>query len=359
MAYLPLSTANLPDPAIDPAQGASPEDHFGVDAYTGTGASHERSALQFQPDLVWIKGRSDAYSSRIFDSVRGADKVLVSDTTAAEFDGGGTTYFTSFDSDGFTLTSNISVNGSSKTFVAWNWKANGSGVTNTDGSITSTVSANTTSGFSIVSYVGNSTTGATVGHGLNQAPEFIMVKDRNDGAQPFSCFHVSVGNQYWLRLDSTSAPIDADSAWNDTSPSATVFTLGAGNIVNQSGNNVIAYCFHSVEGFSKFGSYVGNGSTDGPFVYTGFRPAFVLFKKINVTTASWAIRDNTRYTYNPTRNTLYADKSDAEYTGTAHDIDFLSNGFKPRTTDGLFNSSGATYIYMAFAENPFKFSTAS
>ena len=353
MAYLPLSTANLPDPVIDPAQGASPSDHFDAVTYTGNGTSRT-IPLDFATDFVWAKRRDGAEQHGLIDVVRGGDKYLDSGATTAE----GTSSTITFGSSGMNLVG-ANWNGNLNTYVAWNWKANGSGVSNTAGSITSTVSANTTSGFSIVSYVGNSTTGATVGHGLNQAPEFIMVKDRNDGAQPFSCFHVSVGNQYWLRLDSTSTPIDADSAWNDTSPSATVFTLGAGNIVNQSGNNVIAYCFHSVEGFSKFGSYVGNGSADGPFVYTGFRPAFVLFKKTNITTASWAIRDNTRYTYNPTRNTLYPDKSDAEYTGTAHDIDFLSNGFKPRTTDGLFNSSGATYIYMAFAENPFKFSTAS
>jgi len=348
MAYLPLSTANLPDPAIDPAQGSSPADYFGIDTYSGTGTTQERSALQFQPDWTWIKERSSTSSHHIFDAIRGATKLLKSDTTQAELTSG--TSLTSFDSDGFTLGGSGAVNESGQTYVAWNWKANGSGVSNTDGSITSTVSANTESGFSIVSWTANGTND-TLGHGLVQTPEMVIVKPRSTtGNWVIATTAIDGGmDRLWLNLTSASVA--------ETTQAFTSSTITSWNYSNNT--TMIAYCFHSVEGFSKFGSYTGNGSADGPFVYTGFKPAFVLFKKTNITTASWGIRDNTRYTYNPTRNTLYADKSDAEYTGTAHDVDFLSNGFKPRTTDGLFNSSGATYIYMAFAENPFKFSTAS
>jgi len=370
MAYLPLSTANLPDPAIDPAQGSSPADYFDAFTWTGTGnTGRSFTDLSFQPDLVWAKDRTNAYGNVLFDSVRGAgaDKELGSQVTGAEGYASTSTYdyLSSFDSNGFTSTysgSNFAAyfNNSGDSYVAWNWKANGSGVSNTDGTITSTVSANTTSGFSIVGYAGNSASNQTIGHGLTSTPQMVVHKNRtnaNDWVVDVGNITGTAGNA--LRWNNTSA-ITNNVAILPNKPTSSVFYVSTDSgEFNVTGRDYIAYCFHSVEGFSKLGSYTGNGSTDGPFVYTGFKPAFVLFKKTNITTASWGIRDNTRYTYNPTRNTLYADKSDAEYTGTAHDVDFLSNGFKPRTTDGLFNSSGATYIYMAFAENPFKFSTAS
>ena len=360
MAYLPLSTANLPDPVIDPAQGASPEDYFGTLLFTATaGVADSVTGLGFAPDFSWTKARNAAQSHQLFDNVRGDGVRLITNSTAAESDLGAT--YVSLEDDGIDYGSSTF---SSNTYVAWNWKANGSGVSNTDGSIPSTVSANTTSGFSIVSYTGNGSTGGeTYGHGLNQPPELIITKARTTNSlNNWPTWHKSLNANSLVYLNATVGQV-VETGWMPTLPSNTLVYLGTGNtsreLTNNSGVDYIAYCFHSVDGFSKFGSYVGNGSADGTFVYTGFRPAFVLFKKTNITTASWAIRDNTRYTYNPTRNTLYPDKSDAEYTGTAHDIDFLSNGFKPRTTDGLFNSSGATYIYMAFAENPFKFSTAS
>jgi len=352
MAYLPLSTANLPDPAINPAQGKSPEDYFDIDTYTGTSATHERSELQFQPDFVWIKGRSDAYSSRIFDAVRGVDKVLVSDSTQAEFDGGGTTYMSSFDSDGFTLTSNISVNGTSKTYVAWNWKANGSGVSNTDGSITSTVSANTESGFSIVSYTGTGSN-ATVGHGLDSAPDMFIVKNRDRSADWY-IYHTDLGATKNLKFTTASAATQAG-VFNNTEPTSTVFSLGTNSALNASGEDIIAYCFHSVEGFSKFSSYVGNGSSDGVFVYTGFRPAFLLYKRTGGA-SSWALIDSERGISNPIGPYVFPDTSDAEASATI--LDFTSNGFKIRATFNSTNASGETYIYMAFAENPFKFSLA-
>ena len=358
MAYLPLSTANLPDPVIDPAQGSSPEDYFAPVTWTGNGTSQSITGVGHQTDMIWAKCRSLAVSHIIYDVIRGVTKRIIPDRTEAEETQ--TNHITSFDSDGFSLGNSDSVNKNATTYVGWSWKAGGSGVSNTDGSITSTVSANTESGFSICSYVGNSTTGATVGHGLSQAPEFIMVKDRDDGAQPFSCFHASVGNQYWLRLDSTSAPIDADSAWNDTSPSSTVFTLGAGNIVNQSGNDVIAYCFHSVDGFSKFGSYVGNDSGDGNFIYTGFSPALIVIKYVSGSaggTKNWYVWDNARSPQNVNDNILYWNTSGSEGGDSAFDIDRLSNGFKLRNAEGGVNNA-ATYIYMAWAESPFKYSNA-
>lgn len=358
MAYLPLSTANLPDPVIDPAQGASPEDYFGIDIYTGNGGTID-SDFGFDCDLVWYKNRSRANTYHyLFDQVRGDDLPLYSNDTFSE-DSQFPTYHTqSFITNGSRIVRTIGdhLNFSGDSYVAWAWKANGSGVSNNAGSIPSTVSANTTSGFSIVTFSGDNS-GGTVGHGIGSAPDWIVFMRRDASGSDHIVYHSALGATQNLRFNNTDAVRTDSTFFLNTEPTSSVFTIGGTRFA--SGRDYVAYCFSGVEGFSKFGSYVGNGSTDGPFVYTGFRPAFVLFKKTNITTASWAIRDNTRYTYNPTRNTLYPDKSDAEYTGTAHDIDFLSNGFKPRTTDGLFNSSGATYIYMAFAENPFKFSTAS
>jgi len=358
MAYLPLSTANLPDPAINPAQGSTPDQYFDVGIWTGDGVNGRNIADLYghTPDWVWIKNRSAAIDHNVADVLRGW-KELYPNLTNAE----GSQQMNAPTNDGLSgLPASNGYNNNGDAYVSWAWKANGSGVSNTDGTITSTVSANTESGFSIVGYAGNSASNQTIGHGLTSAPQMVVHKNRtnaNDWVVDVGNITGTAGNA--LRWNNTSA-ITNNVAILPNKPTSSVFYVSTDSgEFNVTGRDYIAYCFHSVEGFSKLGSYTGNGSTDGPFVYTGFKPAFVLFKKTNITTASWGIRDNTRYTYNPTRNTLYADKSDAEYTGTAHDVDFLSNGFKPRTTDGLFNSSGATYIYMAFAENPFKFSTAS
>jgi hypothetical protein len=362
MAYLPLSTANLPDPAIDPAQGSSPQDYFDVDTYTGNGTSLERSALQFQPDLVWIKSRSNAYNNVLNDSVRGVSKWLISDSTDSEqnFAGYGVT---SFDNDGFTVGLGTSFNGSGATYVAWNWKANGSGVSNTDGSIPSTVSANTESGFSIVSYTGTGSD-VLIGHGLDQKPQMIITKNR-DGAYSWTVTHFQMnggsapadnGRMY---LNSTGAYGVGSGLYDYAEFTDTVYSINGGDHnLNYSGEDYIAYVFHSVEGFSKFGSYTGNGSADGPFVYTGFRPAFVMVKRTD-STGHWVIRDNTRNTINPVGRWLLANDSGAEYDYDSLDLeDFTSNGFKLRTTSGQMNASGGTYIYMAFAENPFKYSNA-
>jgi len=350
--YKSLSTANLPDPAIDPAQGSSPADYFDVDIYTGTGASHERSTLSFQPDMLWGKSRSNSYNHLLIDSVRGTNKGLFPDVTNAESTN--TLYLSSFDSDGYTLGPLANFNGSGSTYVMWAWKANGSGVSNTDGSITSTVSANTESGFSIVTYTGNQTNGATVGHGLNQTPEMIITKSRNQGVG-WAVWHTGLsGITYWVSLNGTAGQ-SVDDMY--TAVNSSTFALGADNWTNGNTYTFVSYCFHSVEGFSKFGSYTGNGSADGPFVYTGFRPAFVLVKNASFAEI-WPMFDDKRDADNQVENPVYANLSSAEGTASSRGLDFLSNGFKIRGTDTSVNRSGDTHIYMAFAENPFKYSNA-
>jgi len=290
--------------------------------------------------------------------VRGVQKSLYSNQTVVENNFTHYGELDSFDSDGFTVspgsTGDILVNESGETYVGWNWKADGSGVSNTDGSLTSTVSANTTAGFSIVSYTGNGSTSPypTVGHGLDQAPEIYVVKDRSATGQWVFWHSLVDGSLDYMYLQSTAA--NSNSIF--TVPTATTVNVG-GPDANDNGNDYIAYCFHSVEGFSKFGSYTGNGSTDGPFVYTGFKPAFILWKRSS-STSNWIIWDDERSAYNQANTVLFPDTSDGESTNTAYGIDMLSNGFKMRTSNSTLNGSGSTYIYMAFAENPFKYSNA-
>jgi len=347
--FLALCTANLPEPAISPADDESPSDYFNTVLYTGTDAARSLSGVGFQPDWVWIKSRSSAQSHYLGDSVRGAGLRLQSNLTNAE---DGPKGITSFDADGFSLDGIASVNDGGDSYVAWNWKANGSGVTNTDGSITSTVSAITESGFSIVSYTGTGAN-ATVGHGLDSALDMVIVKGR-DSTFDWVVWHNNLSGNEFLILNKTDSVGSASAVWNSTIPSSSVFSLGSNLATNENADPKIAYCFHSVEGYSKFGSYTGNGSTDGPFVYTGFRPAFVLIKRTD-STGFWAMLDGQRPGYNVTDKVIYANASAAESTAQA--TDFTSNGFKPRTLDSDVNASG-TYIYMAFAENPFKFSNA-
>ena len=356
MAYLPLSTANLPDPVIDPAQGSSPEDYFNTVIWTGDGTSDRSITTGHQPDFVWTKERNSAINHIAQNSISGTGVYLHPNTTAAEQSA--STLITSFDSDGFTIGNSGSINGSSDTYVAWSWKANGSGVSNTDGSITSTVSANTESGFSIGTFVGNQTAGATVGHGLSQAPEMIIIKDRPT-VNDWPVYHVSQGAGKFGKFNRTNAFVSESTVWNNTAPTASVFTLGSSNLANNNTKSHVFYAFHSVEGFSKFGSYTGNGSTEGPFVYTGFRPAFVLVKATSVSGENWNIIDNERDDFNDgNNNLLYANLSNSEGTSSPHYIDLLSNGMKLSGNIGNWNSSGVTYIYMAFAENPFKYSNA-
>lgn len=351
--FLPLHTGNLPDSAI-----VDGSEYFDAVTWTGNGASRSITGLNFQPDFVWPKSRSAAIGHLQFDAVRGATKYLQSASTSAE--GTGSDSLTAFNANGFSLgadTSTTGVNQNGTTYVAWNWKANGAGVSNTDGSITSTVSANPTSGFSIVSFTTNNTAGATVGHGLGDIPAMIIVKYRNLTGTNWVVYHKNMSatpqNNY-LNLNVTSGIGTSSDPWNNTAPTSDVITLGAGvgsaSSTNYGTFTSVAYCFAEVPGFSKFGSYTGNGSTDGPFVFLGFRPKFLLIKKTSATD-NWVVIDTTRDNDNLVTQRLLPNLSDAESTADMGDI--LSNGYKIRTSGGLTNTSGATFIYMAFAEHPF------
>lgn len=330
-----------------------PNQYFDTKLYTGNDSTQTITGVGFQPDLWWNKSRSGTHSGGVhcwYDSVRGTTKRIKSNSTDAEATISGVT---AFNADGVTLGSENQSNGGSTEYVAWNWKANGAGVSNTQGSITSTVSANTTSGFSIVSYTGNGTSGATFGHGLGVAPAFTIVKNRSLGGRNWQGFHKSLGNTKSHLLNSTEVPRTNIVFWNNTSPTSTLITLGNDADVNESGQSFIAYCFAEVKGFSKFGSYTGNGSTDGTFVYTGFKPAFVL-TKVTSSVEQWYLWDNKRDTFNPEFKYLLANDSAADNTGyTGGIVDFVSNGFKFRNGTGTYwNGSGSNYIYMAFAEQP-------
>jgi len=323
-----------------------PSDYFNTVLYTGNGSTQSITGVGFTQDFTWIKSRSTAQNHYAFDTVRGAQKQLYPSTSSAE-DTGQSNGLNAFTSDGFNLGTEVGVNGNGATYASWNWKANGTGVSNTDGSITSTVSANTTSGFSIVSYTGTGAN-ATVGHGLGVAPSWIVIKGRNQ-TEDWTTYHISTGNTKNVILNSTAVPDTSTTYWQDTSPTSSVFYLGSSTRPNTSGGTYIAYCFAEKKGFSKFGSYTGNGSTDGTFIYTGFKPAFVIFKKTSAT-ANWSVRDNKRDSFNAGDTNLFANLSDAE--SSSNDVDFLSNGIKLRNAGNNWNSSGATYIYMCFAESP-------
>lgn len=348
--YVCLCASSLSEPAIGPNSITQADDHFNTVLYTGDGTSSNAiTGVGFQSDFLWIKQRSAIRGHQLMDSVRGASVRLRSEVTDAESTSG----LVSFDSDGFTVDGSTlnGTNISGGTFVGWCWKAGGTAVSNTDGSITSSVSANQDAGFSIVSYEATGSN-ATVGHGLSSAaPEMIIIKER-DNANGWA---VSIKGDPtdFLRLDTTAAQSDDAAVFNDTAPTSTVFSIGTAAIVNR--DSMIAYCFHSVDGFSKVGSYVGNGSADGTFVYTGFRPAFLIQRRTD-TGNNWHTLDNKRDTFNVADAIVYPNLNNAEATGTA--VDFLSNGFKIRSSAAAFNASGGSYIYLAFAEAPFKYANA-
>jgi hypothetical protein len=346
--YKTICTANLATPSI--TDGSA---HFQPTLYTGDGSSsHEINQTgnsTFEPSMVWIKSRSAATLHAIQDQVRGNFVFYPNLTNAEGATGGG--WVKSFDSDGFTTDVNVQINDSGETFAAWQWKAAGSGSSNTDGSITSTVSANTTAGFSIVTYVGNSTSGATVGHGLGAVPKMMILKDR-DVAENWCIYHEELGPTKFLFFTSDAA-FTVSNRWNDTAPTSSVFTLGNETQVNATGRDYVVYCFAEVPAYSSIGSYTGNGSADGPFVYTGMTPEFVLVKRSN-TTENWIILDNARSEYNVTDDVLYPNLNQAENANsTTTRVDNISNGFKVRGTNTNINASGSTYIYMAFAKHPF------
>jgi hypothetical protein len=346
-----LCTTNLPEPTI--ADGSTAMD---VVTYTGNGSTQTISGLGFSPDLVWIKSRSNgAYHHRLVDTVRGATKEIYSNLTNAE--GTDPVGLTAFNSDGFTLGSSNEYNASGQTFVAWAWDAGTSTVTNTSGSITSQVRANASAGFSIVTYTGTGSN-ATVGHGLGVAPAMIITKGRTNTAA-WLVYHQAIGATNFVQLNTTIASTASITAWNNTAPSSTVFSIGTSVAGNTSGVNNVAYCFAPVAGYSAFGSYTGNGSaTDGPFVFCNFRPRWVMVKYTSGAGGHWMIRDAARNTFNAADEALYANLSSATDTGSTYSCDFLSNGFKVRGDYGSQNISAGTYIYIAFAEHPFQSSRA-
>ena len=325
------------------------DDYFQAVTYTGNGSTNTITGLRFQPDFVWVKGRSGATDHALYDAVRGTTKDLVSNSTAAETTQ--STGLTAFNSDGFTLGALAKMNTNAATYVAWCWKAGGSTSSNTSGTITSTVSVNTTAGFSVVTYTGNGTAGATVGHGLGVAPSMVIVKSRTT-AENWMVYHTSIGATKYIYLDSSGAAVTLSTIWNNTAPTSSVFSVGTNVTVNQSSTNYVAYCWAAIAGFSSFGSYTGNGSADGSFIYTGFKPKFVIIKLSSATGEQWIVWDSVRTTYNPNGLYLHPNLSNAESTFNA--LDFVSNGFKIRVNHPTVNTSSATYIYMAFAENPFK-----
>ena len=318
----------------------NPELFFQCKIYTGTGSSNAFTLdgdEDMQPDLVWIKHRAEAHNHYLYDSVRGVQLKLSSNTTAAEIDmgSGADAGLTAFGSDGFTIGGDTDENASGESFVAWNWKES------------------TTAGFDIVSYAGDGVAGRNISHSLGAKPHWMIVKNRSSSVK-WAVYHeknTSAPGTDHLQLNSDAATSDDDSTWDDTEPTSSVFRVKSSTSTNGSSANYIAYLWTPIQGFSKFGSYTGNGNADGPFIYTGFKPAFVIEKSSSAAGNSWNIFDNKREGYNADNDALFADVNGAETT--ADYLDFLSNGFKIRKTGSDVNSSGETYIYMAFAEQPF------
>jgi hypothetical protein len=356
--FLALCTANLPEPTISPNALTQADDHFNTILYTGNGSSAQHT-IGFRPNLVWGKKRSAAANNWLINDVGDVGKWMASDATDAEMsEASGTT----FNANGsFTTASNDLFYNNNGTYVVWAWKGNGTGtaVSNSDGSVTTTVSANTTSGFSIVLYTGTGAN-ATFGHGLGAVPKMIITKTRSHSGN-WMVYHganTSAPETDFLKLDTTVATEDLNTVFNDTAPTSSVFSLGSNGDVNTSGRTQVAYCFAEVEGYSKFGSYTGNGNNDGTFVFTGFRPAFIMTKRTN-STSNWVIQDSVRQTFNPSDAWLRPNTNDAEGTTSPDlDLDFVSNGFKIRNNGTDNNISGSTYIYMAFAEEPFKYANS-
>jgi hypothetical protein len=324
-----------------------PSEYFNTVLYTGNATGRTISGVGFQPDWTWIKNRSDTSGHRVLDVVRGGTKELIANGTNAEITEAQS--LQSWNSDGFVLGTAAGVNANTDNFVSWNWLANGAGVSNTDGSITSTVSANDTAGFSIVKYTGTGSAG-NVGHGLSTAPKVLINKALS--SQDWFVGHSSIGFTKFLKLNETNAESTNSGIWNNIAPTTDHFTINSANgNTNSTGVEYITYCFSEVKGFSKFGSYTGNGSN--LFIYTGFKPSFLICKRTD-SADNWKIVDNKRNPYNIVNNTLAADSASAEAApeGGIY-IDFLSNGFSFNAmSNGAFNASGGSYIYIAFAEQP-------
>lgn len=325
-----------------------PSDYFNTKLYTGNDTDNRAiTGIGFAPDLCWFKLRNISQQHELFDQVRGANKPISSNATDAETTA--TNKLKSFDSDGFTLGTSTSVN-KNYNYVSWNWKANGAGSSNTDGSITSTVSASTASGFSIIKYTGTGAN-ASIGTGLGAIPHMAIFKRTDTSGFNWFVYHRSLGAGKFITLDTNLAQESSTSIWQNTTPTSSVITLGGDGGVNASGGTYICYAFTEKKGFSAMGSYVGNGSTDGSFIYTnGMKPSMVIIKLYTTGAENWRIFDNKRIGYNPNNYKLYPSGSFAE--GTSDLIDIYSNGFKPRSNSVEFNGSGNGYIYIAFAESP-------
>ena len=326
----------------------NPAEYFNTVTYTGTGASNAVTGVGFKPDWVWIKRRDTTASHALFDINRGVNKQLRTNNTNAEEV---VSWFPSFDIDGFTVsTTEADGNASGGTYVAWNWLGSNTTTANTSGTISSTVSVNQTAGFSIVSYTGTGSN-ATVGHGLGVAPKMMIVKNRSAVAQ-WEVYHVSTGNTSATQLSGTGAPDVSSTYWNDTTPTSTLFSIGTGTPTNGSGNSIITYCFAEIKGYSAMRQYTGNGSADGTFVYTGFKPAWLLIKETSAGDGQWYLYDNKTAPFNLVNANLFPNLNNGTNSGN-NQVDFYSNGFKMRSSNGDTNESGGTYIYAAFAENPF------
>ncbi|NDG30367.1 hypothetical protein EB118_09880 [bacterium] len=335
--------------------------YFNTVLYAGASGTQAVTGVGFKPDFVWIKNRSITADHQNYDIIRGTGTGGPLSVDSDDKQGFGTTvgspaqygYLSAFGSDGFTVVAGSVggnfVNSSGNNFASWNWLAANSTTSNTNGSITSTVSANQTAGFSIITYTGTGSA-ATVGHGLGVAPSMILLKIRS-AVDAWIVYSKSLGNTKIMVLNSTAA-VNTRADWNNTSPTSSVFSIGTFSNENTNAATYVAYCFAEVKGYSKFGSYTGNGSADGTFIYTGFKPAFLIVKESSSAGNNWQIGDNKRNGYNVIAPRLEASTSASEYTNLSW-VDFVSNGFKIRSSDGAFNTSSNTYIYMAFAENPF------
>ena len=330
---------------------SKPSLHFNTKLYTGNGSTQNITGLDFQPDLIWYKRRDTSNHNRLIDSVRGSNKNLSSDQTAGE--NTESTYVTSFNSDGWSIGSNTDVNASSSSMVAWTWKAGGAASSNSNGSITSSVSANTTAGFSIVTYTGNGTGNSTIGHGLGDTPDFIIVK-RRDGTGNWGTlnpFFTTTSDCNILYLDTTAAVADDTNVFGTSAAfNNNTFTVGDWNGSNANGSTYVAFVYAYKQGFSKGGKFTATNSSDGPFVYTGFKPAWVLIKS-SLSGAGWVIVDSKRDVDNPADKILYPSATNNEASGDRY-IDLNSNGFKLRNSYGDMNGGTAQYMYFAFAEEP-------
>ena len=322
--------------------------YFNTVLYTGTGSEQTVSGVNFSPGLTWLKSRSNGQPNVLSDSVRGGNKQLYSADTQAETTYG--QYLKSFNSDGFVLGTDSGINQSSQTFVSWNWKAGGSASNNTDGNKTISLSVNTTAGFSVGTYAGTGQD-STIGHGLGAVPDWLMIKNRSSGSRKWQLWHNGLtGTNKYLAIDRSDAELTDTASWDNTAHSNTVWnTYGSGE-ANQNGENFVCYAWTSIQGFSDFGSYTGNGNADGPFIYTGFKPAWIMTKQINGG-SSWIVHDNKRDPINAVTEYFTVEENDAAGT-LANSFDLCSTGFKVRTSNGDRNSNGDIFAYWAFAESP-------